>query len=236
MRLASTLLAKMRLLKELETSLQCVSGLFYRIWKQSDSWYLIVAAGGSVGALLAAPVSDFLGRKGSVLVAGTVFLIGAVMQMVAHLPTLLAGRFIGGMGVGASSMLAPQFLAENSPKSVRGSATATYNLMILFSLSLAFWINYAVSFWSGPNIKTDNAQWRTAMGIQLIPGALMVIMVPFIPETPRYLIAHGKNTQGLKNLCKLRKLPEDHPYIVEEYNEVVSQVNHEQETRQGECN
>ena len=167
------------------------------------------------------------------MVAGIVFLIGAVMQMIAYLPTLYAGRFIGGMGVGASSMLAPQFLAENSPKSVRGSATASYNLMILFSLSMAFWINYAVSLWKGPNIKNDNSQWRIAMGIQLIPGALMVFMVPFIPETPRYLIAHGKGEQGLKNLCRLRKLPEDHPYIIQEYNEVVSQVNHEQEARQG---
>ena len=167
------------------------------------------------------------------MVSGIVFLTGAILQMIAHLPTLYAGRFIGGIGVGASSMLAPQFLAENSPKSVRGSATASYNLMILFSLSLAFWINYAVSLWNHPNIKNDNAQWRVAMGIQLIPGVLMVLMVPFVPETARYLIAHGKGGKGMNHLCKLRKLPEDHPYIVQEYNEIVSQVNHEQEARQG---
>lgn len=62
---------------------------------------MLVAAGGSFGALLAAPASDFLGRKSSVLLFGIVFLIGAALQMVANLGVLSAGRFIGGVGVGA---------------------------------------------------------------------------------------------------------------------------------------
>lgn len=61
----------------------------------------------------------------------------------------------------------------------------------------------------------------------------MVIMVPFIPETPRYLINHGKQEQGLKNLVKMRKLPADHPYVQVEYQEIVAQANYEQEARSG---
>lgn len=125
----------------------------------------MLAAGGSLGAILAAPTSDYLGRKWSVFAWGIVFMIGAVMQMIADYDVLLAGRFIGGMGVGASSMLSPQFLAENSPKSVRGSMTASYNLMIVLSLMLAFWVNYGVSLWTRPGVETDNTQWRTAMGM-----------------------------------------------------------------------
>ncbi|KAL3477615.1 hypothetical protein BJX99DRAFT_269710 [Aspergillus californicus] len=193
----------------------------------------MVAAGGSAGSLLAAPTSDYLGRKWSVFLWGLVFVLGAAMQMVPQYKVLLAGRFIGGLGVGASSMLSPQFLAENAPKSVRGSMTATYNLMIVTSLMLAFWVNYGVSLWSKPGIEHDDAQWQTAMSIQLIPGGLMVLMIPWIPETPRYLINHGKAEQGLKNLCKLRKLPEDHPYIQLEYREILAQVQHEQESFQG---
>ncbi|RDK39632.1 sugar transporter [Aspergillus phoenicis ATCC 13157] len=193
----------------------------------------MLAAGGSAGSLCAAPTADFLGRKWSVFVWGSVFVIGGVMQMIADYKVLIAGRFIGGMGVGASSMLSPQFLAENSPKSVRGSATAMYNLMILAGLMVAFWINYGVSLWSFPGVEHDNTQWRTAMGIQLIPGVLMCLMIPFVPETPRYLINHGKEEQGLKNLCRLRKLPADHPYIQTEYQEIVAQVRFEQECHQG---
>ncbi|KAL4875211.1 hypothetical protein BJY04DRAFT_232862 [Aspergillus karnatakaensis] len=193
----------------------------------------MVAAGGSAGSLLAAPTSDYLGRKWSVFLWGLVFLLGAALQMVPNYSVFLAGRFIGGLGVGASSMLSPQFLAENSPKSVRGSMTATYNLMIVTSLMLAFWVNYGVSLWSRPGIENDNSQWQTAMSIQLIPGGLLVLMIPWIPETPRYLINHGKAEQGLKNLCRLRKLPADHPYIQLEYREIVAQVQHEQEAHQG---
>ncbi|KAL3440676.1 hypothetical protein BJX65DRAFT_316306 [Aspergillus insuetus] len=174
----------------------------------------MVAAGGSAGSLLAAPTSDYLGRKWSVFLWGLVFMLGAALQMIPNYETLLAGRFIGGLGVGASSMLSPQFLAENSPKSIRGSMTASYNLMIVTSLMLAFW-------------------WQTAMSIQLIPGGLLVLMIPWIPETPRYLINHGKAEQGLKNLCRLRKLPEDHPYIQIEYREICAQVESEQEAFQG---
>ncbi|KAL4805141.1 hypothetical protein BDV18DRAFT_165921 [Aspergillus unguis] len=193
----------------------------------------MVAAGGAAGSLLAAPTSDSLGRKWSVFLWGIVFIIGAAMQMVPNYDVLLAGRFIGGLGVGASSMLSPQFLAENSPKSVRGSMTATYNLMIVTSLMLAFWVNYGVSLWKRPGIEDDHTQWQTAMAIQLIPGGLMVLMIPFVPETPRYLINHGKADQGLKNLCKLRKLPADHPYIQLEFREIQAQVQFEQETFQG---
>lgn len=59
------------------------------------------------------------------LLLGPVFVLGAATQMVFNYDVLLAGRFIGGLGVGASSVLSPQFLAENSPKSVRGSFVAT---------------------------------------------------------------------------------------------------------------
>jgi MFS family permease len=144
----------------------------------------MLAAGGSAGALLAAPTSDYIGRKWSLFTWGVVFLVGAAMQMITNYDVLLAGRFIAGMGVGATSMLTPQFLAENAPKSIRGSMTACYNLNILCSLMLAFWINYGVSLWSHRGVEHDNGQWRSAMGIQLIPGALLVIMIPFVKEGP----------------------------------------------------
>ncbi|KAI6825205.1 general substrate transporter [Hortaea werneckii] len=193
----------------------------------------MLAAGGSAGALCAWPTADYLGRKWSVLLWGIVFIVGAVMQMIADYDVLLAGRFIGGMGVGASSMLSPQFLAENSPKSVRGSMTATYNLMIILSLMLAFWVNYGVSLWSYDGVEHDDKQWRTAMGIQLIPGALMCLMIPAIPETPRYLISHGQPEKGMKNLTKLRKLPADHPYLLTEFHEIDAQARFEQEAHKG---
>lgn len=136
-----------------------------------------MAAGGSAGALLAAPCSDFLGRKKAVMLMAVLFLIGATMQEIAHLGVFYAGRLIAGLSIGGTSMLAPQYLAENSPKSIRGSMTTTYNLMIILALSLAFWTNYGVSKWSGKNIKYNNLQWKLALGIQIIPGGLLFLLM-----------------------------------------------------------
>ncbi|KAI1872872.1 uncharacterized protein JN550_003746 [Neoarthrinium moseri] len=189
----------------------------------------MLAAGGSAGALLAAPFADFLGRKYSMIIFGCLFLVGATMQEIATLDVFYAGRFIAGLAIGATSMLAPQYLGENSPKSIRGSLTTSYNLCIILALSLAFWTNYGVSLWT----TSSNLQWKLALGIQIIPGGFMFLMMFFVIDTPRALIARGKREQGLKNLCKLRNLPAEHHYVNQEYMEVCAQVDAEQEVTKG---
>ncbi|KAK6843478.1 quinate permease [Apiospora arundinis] len=141
----------------------------------------MLAAGGSAGALIAAPCADFLGRKKSMILYGLLFLIGATMQEIAHLGVFYAGRLIAGLAIGATSMLAPQYLGENSPKSVRGSLTTSYNLCIVLSLCLAFWVNYGISLWP----TSSNLQWKLALAIQIIPGGCMFLMMFFVIDTPR---------------------------------------------------
>jgi sugar porter (SP) family MFS transporter len=213
------------------------------------TWRL-VAAGGAAGALISAPFADFLGRRWSMMLYGIIYLIGCAFQEIPHLQIFYAGRFLAGVAIGSMSAGAPQFLAENSPKSIRGSMTCLYNLMIITALSLAFWINYGVSKWK--NVKvTDNLQWQLSLGyvkhnllvsrfiltfacsIQLIPGFFMVCMLPFVVETPRALIARGKREEGLANMVKMRKLPESHPYLQQEFMEVCAQVDAEQEASVG---
>ncbi|KAI1083110.1 H(+)/hexose cotransporter 1 [Whalleya microplaca] len=189
----------------------------------------MMAAGGSGGALLAAPCADFLGRKKSMILFAFLFIVGATMQEIANLGVFYAGRLIAGLSIGATSMLAPQYMAENSPKSIRGSLTTSYNLCIVLALSLAFWTNYGVSLWT----HSSNLQWKLALAIQIIPGGFMFLMLPFVVDTPRALIARGKREQGLRNLCRLRNLPADHPYVHQEYMEVCAQVDAEQEIAKG---
>ncbi|PSN71785.1 quinate permease [Corynespora cassiicola Philippines] len=192
----------------------------------------LMAAGGAAGALLSAPFADFLGRKWSMMLYGLVYILGCAFQEVAHLGIFYAGRFLAGMAIGSMSAGAPQFLAENAPKSIRGSMTCLYNLMIITALSLAFWINYGVSKWKNVD-PNDNTQWKLSLGIQLIPGGFMILFLPWVIETPRALIARGKREQGLKNLIKLRKLDEHHPFLQQEYKEVCAQVDAEQEASVG---
>ncbi|KAK8095526.1 hypothetical protein PG999_013548 [Apiospora kogelbergensis] len=189
----------------------------------------MLAAGGSAGALLAAPCADFLGRKKSMIMYGLLFIIGAAMQEIADLGVFYAGRLIAGLAIGATSMLAPQYLGENSPKSVRGSLTTSYNLCIVLSLCLAFWVNYGISLWP----SSSDLQWKLALAIQIIPGGCMFLMMFFVIDTPRGLISRGKRELGLKNLCELRNLPAEHPYVHQEFSEICAQVDAEQELSKG---
>jgi MFS family permease len=105
-----------------------------------------------------------------------VFIIGAAMQEIAGLGVFYAGRLVAGLAIGATSMLTPQYLAENSPKSIRGTLTTFYNLMVITALSVAFWTNYGVGKWKGD--QTHNyLQWKLALAIQIIPGGFMFIML-----------------------------------------------------------
>lgn len=186
-----------------------------------------------MGALAGAPVADYWGRKAALLTYGIIFTAGAIMQEFPKLGVFLAGRFISGLGVGATSALTPTFLSEWSPKSIRGSMTALYNVAIITALALAFWINYGVARWSYDKENHSNRQWQASLGVQIAPGVLFVAMVAFAPESARYLISHNKREQGLKNLCLIRQLPADHPYVSTEYREICAQVDEEQEIKAG---
>ncbi|KAL8294708.1 hypothetical protein RB600_000584 [Gaeumannomyces tritici] len=143
----------------------------------------MMSAGAAVGALCAGPFSEYLGRKGSMITYGS------------------AGRFIGGLGIGGTSVLSPQYLAESSPKTIRGSLATLYNLAIILALSLAFWVNYGI-----------------------IPAGAMVLLIAIAIDSPRGLIARNKREKGLEALCKLRGLPADHPYVRQEYLEICAQA------------
>ncbi|KAL8349185.1 hypothetical protein RB601_002001 [Gaeumannomyces tritici] len=184
----------------------------------------MMSAGAAVGALCAGPFSEYLGRKGSMITYGSVLLVGAVMQLMADLSASQAGRFIGGLGIGGTSVLSPQYLAESSPKTIRGSLTTLYNLAIILALSLAFWVNYGVSRWNYAGVKTDDRQWRTSMAIQIIPAGAMALLIAIAIDSPRGLIARNKCEKGLEALCKLRGLPADHPYVRQEYLEICAQA------------
>ncbi|KAK1633322.1 general substrate transporter [Colletotrichum phormii] len=149
-----------------------------------------------------------------------------------QLLSTFAGRLLAGVAIGATSMLAPQYLAENSPKSIRGSLTTSYHLMIILALAIAFWVNYAVSLW--PNQDPDNNKaLQLALGIQLIPGFFLFALIWFVVETSRALISKGKQERGLNNLCKLRGLPAKHPYVHQEYLEILAQSEAEQSQAKG---
>ncbi|PSN59837.1 glucose transporter-like protein [Corynespora cassiicola Philippines] len=180
----------------------------------------ILSAGTFFGALTAAPFGDLLGRRwGLMASAGLVFNLGVIMQTAATAqPLFIAGRFFAGFGVGLVSALIPMYQSETSPKWIRGTIVGAYQLAITIGLFLAAIVNNATKD------RNDSGSYRIPVAVQFLWSIILVVGLFFLPETPRYLIKMDRYDEAARSLAKLRRLPTDHPAIIEELNEV--QANH----------
>lgn len=186
----------------------------------------ILSAGTAVGALLAAPAGDSLGRRISLLVSVAVFCVGAICQVCADaMPLLLVGRAIAGVGVGAISVLVPLYQSEMAPKWIRGTLVCAYQLSITIGLLSASVINIITS-------KFDNSSaFRIPLGLQIIPAVILTAGLLVLPETPRFLVKRGQNEAAGLSLSRLRRLDITHPALIEELQEIIS--NHQYELTLG---
>lgn len=189
----------------------------------------ILSAGTFFGALTAAPFGDFFGRRiGLWLSAGLVFNFGVILQTAStRQPMFIAGRFFAGYGVGLVSALIPMYQSETAPKWIRGTIVGSYQFAITIGIFLAAIVNNAVKD------RQDSGSYRIPLAIQFAWSLIMVIGLFFLPETPRYLIKKDRYEDAAKSLAKLRRLPVDHPAVVEELNEI--QANHAYEMSLGQA-
>merc|ERR1711959_210977 len=151
--------------------------------------------------------------------AGVVFNLGVILQTAAtSQPLFIAGRFFAGLGVGLVSALIPMYQSETSPKWIRGTIVEAYQLAITIGLFLAAIVN------NSTKDRNDSGSYRIPVAVQFAWSLILVVGLIFLPETPRYLIKRDKYDKAAVSLGKLRRLPIDHPSIIEELNEV--QANH----------
>ena len=173
-------------------------------------------AGAFFGSLFAYGTSYFLGRRKSLLLFITVFILGAGIMLAANgergLGPILAGRVLAGLGVGGASNMVPIYISELAPPAVRGRLVGIYELGWQIGGLVGFWINYGVNTTLAPS----HTQWLIPFAVQLIPAGLLLIGGLWIPESPRWLFSKGKHDQGMKVLCWMRKLEPTDMYIIEE--------------------
>ncbi|RCH87459.1 hypothetical protein CU098_007371 [Rhizopus stolonifer] len=190
----------------------------------------VLQAGCCAGALLINFVADPLGRKWSVVIASIIFLFGSALQVGApNIESMMAGRFFGGFGIGACSMLVPMYIAEIAPRKLRGRLGTLWQFLIVLGIMVSYWIDYGCL----KHIPASDAQWRVPLGIQLIPGLVLALGMPFLPESLRWLAVKDRNDDVKRELCRLRDLPEDHPEIIEEYEEILAAARFDKESRAG---
>ena len=154
-----------------------------------EGWYVGCALIGSIaGVLIAGMLSDFLGRKKTMLISALLFSVSAIGCAVCdNFTQLVIYRMIGGFGIGIVSIVSPIYISEVSPANVRGTMVSLYQLFITIGFLLAYLANYLI-------LKgTDMPEyWRPMLGAEAIPDLLFLVLIFFIPESPRWLAVRGQ--------------------------------------------
>ncbi|MDX1908323.1 MAG: sugar porter family MFS transporter [Bacteroidia bacterium] len=169
------------------------------LWSLSDAMIGQVVAmalyGTIVGAIFGGIPAETFGRKITLFWIAILYLVSAVgCALAPEVYTLMIFRFIGGLSVGASSVVAPMYIAEISPDEKRGQLTAMFQFNIVFGILVAYFSNWVIGT-DGPD------DWRWMLGIVALPALAFTILVLFIPESPRWLVTRrGNHGEALRIL------------------------------------
>ncbi len=159
--------------------------------------------GCAFGAMMAGYLSDKFGRKKVLIITAILFTVSSIGAMVPrNLTEFLVARFIGGLGIGAASMLSPLYISEIAPSRNRGTLVSLYQLAIVIGINLIYFVNLIIASFGDEtwNVQTG---WRYMLGSGTIPAALFLLLLLIVPESPRWLVKKGKDDDALDTLEKV---------------------------------
>lgn len=179
-----------------------------------EGWYVGCALIGSIiGVLCAGSLSDYIGRKITMLISAAFFSISAIgCAVCGSFEALVAFRIIGGVGIGIVSIVSPIYISEVSPARIRGTLVSLYQLAVTAGFLLAYMANWIIDAGIDPTATTDaglwsrmfNAEaWRGMLGSETLPALLFFFIIFFIPESPKWLIIKGKSNQATSVLARI---------------------------------
>jgi len=163
--------------------------------------------GCAVGAFAAGRLADRFGRRNALLVAAICFTVSAWGSGIANSSIeFILYRVLGGLAVGASSVLAPAYISEVAPAKHRGMLSSIQQIAIISGLFFSFLSNYLIAGHAGSSLSMfawGYEAWRWMFWIELFPAVTFFFALLFIPESPRYLVASGQKNRALKVLHQL---------------------------------
>ncbi|KAL6406878.1 hypothetical protein AUP68_09688 [Ilyonectria robusta] len=180
--------------------------------------------GAFVGCLFLPYLADRISRKWSLTVATGFFCVGAIIQTAANnYAALVAGRTIGGVGVGTLAMGAPLYISEIAPPNLRGSLLVLEAISIVIGAIIAYWITYGTREIAG--------EWafRLPFLLQMVPALLVGGGIHFFPYSPRWLAMRGRDDDSLQSLSKLRRVPPNDDRVQAEWKGILSEVRFQEE-------
>ncbi|MEY8711274.1 arabinose:proton symporter [Mangrovibacter phragmitis] len=183
---------------------------YFTLTSQAQEWVVSsMMLGAALGALFNGWLSFRLGRKYSLMAGAILFILGSLgSAMSTNLEILLLSRVVLGIAVGIASYTAPLYLSEMASENVRGKMISMYQLMVTLGILLAFLSDTALSY---------SGNWRAMLGVLALPALALLVMVVFLPNSPRWLAAKGQHNQAEKVLHMLRDSSEK---AREELNEI----------------
>jgi len=171
------------------------------MWELSDvmigQTVAMALYGTIIGALFGGVPAQKYGRKKSLIWIAALFLVSAIASALAPgVYTLMAARFIGGLSIGASSVVAPMYISEIAPADKRGKLTALFQFNIVLGILIAYFSNFVIG--------TENIEsWRWMLGVEIIPATVFLVMVFTIPESPRWLIVAKNKIQEAREILQV---------------------------------
>ncbi|MBR5013865.1 MAG: sugar porter family MFS transporter [Bacteroidales bacterium] len=183
-----------------------------------EGWYVGCALIGSIcGVLVAGSLSDYLGRKVTMLISAALFSISAIgCAVCGSFDALVAYRIIGGVGIGIVSIVSPIYISEVSPAKIRGTLVSLYQLAVTAGFLIAYLANWVIDVNGNMAVAGDlwtnmwnSEMWRGMLGSETLPALLFFFIIFFIPESPKWLIVNGKTEKASIVLSKIYATKEE---------------------------
>lgn len=198
-----------------------------------QGWYVGCALVGSiVGVLFAGILSDKLGRKLTMIISAVLFSVSAIgCAVCADFNQLVVYRMIGGVGIGVVSIVSPLYISEVAVAQYRGRLVSLYQLAVTVGFLGAYLMNYRLLGYAEAHTAMGTSWidwifvsevWRGMLGMETVPALLFFLVIFFIPESPRWLVLCGRETQGLNILQRIYASVDEARYQLSEIQSVLA--------------
>ncbi|KAB8203801.1 general substrate transporter [Aspergillus parasiticus] len=182
--------------------------------------------GAFIGCLFMPYLADKISRKWALTVAVAIFDIGAIIQTTAQsYAALVAGRTIGGIGVGTLAMGAPLYISEIAPPNLRGTLLVLESISIVLGSVIAYWMTF------GTRLLEGEISFRLPFGLQMVCATLLGVGIHFFPYSPRWLALVDRQDECLLSLARLRRLPPRDPRVQAEFRGILVEVEFQNRVR-----
>lgn len=188
------------------------SGEHYLSNVRTGTIVAIFNIGCAIGGIILSKIGDIWGRRVGLSFSMVIYVVGIIIQIASQHAwyQIVIGRAISGLGVGCVSVLSPLFIGETAPKSMRGTLVCCFQLCITLGIFLGYCTTY------GTKTYSDSRQWRIPLGLCFAWALFLICGMSCMPESPRYLVEHGKIEEAKQSISRSNKVSPEDPAVYTE--------------------